>query len=199
MCRTSTATTLSPTTYGTGCDKIVEEWGDSNIRLDLFLCTLKIFGVFPERQLGPFGHAVHGLSIVFGLFVEGGILVARQHLVFLGKVEFQMVYFGKTGGFLVGQFQRLVQDLDVLIHKLHSAAEPVFLGRRHARGDFPEVAAAKSGRRTKGTKHDFHLTKCDVNKCVVSGWEMRVRKCGSSVSVRGKLLGQFWPVLASSG
>lgn len=47
---------------------------------------------------------MHRFSIIFGLFVKRGILVARQHLVLFGKVEFQMVYFVKTGGFLVGQF-----------------------------------------------------------------------------------------------
>ena len=90
--------TLSRITYGTDCDVLQQHLKDS-----FFLCTLKILGVFPERQLGPFGYTMHRFSIIFGLFVKRGILVARQHLVLFGKVEFQMVYFGKAGGFLVGQ------------------------------------------------------------------------------------------------
>lgn len=61
--------------------------------LIMSMYSLEVLGVLSERLLRPLGHQVHRLPVPLGLFVKGGVFVARQHLVLFGKFEHELVDF----------------------------------------------------------------------------------------------------------
>lgn len=96
---------------------------------------------------------MHGLTVVLHLLVKSGVFVSGNHLTLLREIKLEVVDLLVSSGDAVFWFQRLVKNLNVSIHKLHTVSQSLLLWRRQSWGLLPEVAAVSDERRFEWSEH----------------------------------------------
>lgn len=96
---------------------------------------------------------MHGLTVVLHLLVKSGVFVSGNHLTLLREIKLEVVDLLVSSGDAVFRFQRLVKNLNVSIHKLHTVSQSLLLWRRQSWGLLPEVAAVSDERRFEWSEH----------------------------------------------